>query len=205
MSYGFNEDKSKFELDVQFSDINLNIQGKADAEHTHNAADITDGTLAVARGGTGQGSLQALRNAAGLGNTTGALPVANGGTGATAAANARTNLGATSRRNITANYSGNTGSNPDILVKTFTGTIGIPPSAGYADVGVGVSGYTPIAVSGFALKPTGSGGSMVVQLTHKLTSTSNVRIGTYHVSAWPSGGVTYTFEVTYIRTALINQ
>lgn len=41
------------------------------------------GTLAVARGGTGQTSVQALRNSMGLGNTTGALPVANGGTGNT--------------------------------------------------------------------------------------------------------------------------
>lgn len=61
--------------------------------HKHAAGDITSGTLPVARGGTGQTSLQATRNAMGLGNTTGALPVANGGTGATSAANARTNLG----------------------------------------------------------------------------------------------------------------
>ena len=49
--------------------------------------------LPVANGGTGQTSLQAARNAMGLGNTTGALPVANGGTGAGNAASARTNLG----------------------------------------------------------------------------------------------------------------
>lgn len=42
----------------------------------------------------GYTSLQDLRNAAGLGNTTGALPVANGGTGATNASAALTNLGA---------------------------------------------------------------------------------------------------------------
>ena len=41
------------------------------------------GTLAVARGGTGQTTVQALRNSMGLGNTTGVLPVANGGTGNT--------------------------------------------------------------------------------------------------------------------------
>ena len=41
------------------------------------------GTLPAAQGGTGNTSLQATRNAMGLGNTTGALPVANGGTGAT--------------------------------------------------------------------------------------------------------------------------
>ena len=72
------------------------------------------GTLGAGNGGTGQTSLQATRNAMGLGNTTGALPVANGGTGATSAANARTNLGAaasshthssiTDRSNSTATY-----------------------------------------------------------------------------------------------------
>ena len=60
--------------------------GAAAESHTHSAADVTAGTLAAARGGTGQTSLQATRNAMGLGNTTGALPVANGGTGQTAPA-----------------------------------------------------------------------------------------------------------------------
>lgn len=55
---------------------------------------IWNGTaIGAAYGGTGQTSLQATRNAMGLGNTTGALPVANGGTGATSASAARTNLG----------------------------------------------------------------------------------------------------------------
>jgi len=48
-----------------------------------NASNLTTGTLAVARGGTGQTTLALARNDMGLGNTTGALPVANGGTGAT--------------------------------------------------------------------------------------------------------------------------
>lgn len=52
------------------------------------------GTLGVGNGGTGQTSLQATRNAMGLGDTTGALPVANGGTGASTALAARANLGA---------------------------------------------------------------------------------------------------------------
>ena len=41
------------------------------------------GVLPVAQGGTGQSSLQAFRDALGLGNTTGALPIANGGTAKT--------------------------------------------------------------------------------------------------------------------------
>lgn len=205
MAYGFNDDKSKFELDVAFGELNVNINQKADAAHTHSAEDITDGTLAVARGGTGQASLQALRNAAGLGNTTGAVPVANGGTGATGAAAARTNIGATSRRNVTANYSGATTNNPDILVKTFTATMA-QSSAGHVDVSVGVSGYTPIAVSGFVNKPASSSSSFAEgQFTHKLTSASKVRIGTYWVSVWPTSGYEFQFDVTYIRTALLNQ
>ncbi len=54
----------------------------------------TTGALPVANGGTGQTSLQAARNAMGLGNTTEELPVANGGTGAVDAMNARANLSA---------------------------------------------------------------------------------------------------------------
>lgn len=50
------------------------------------------GTLPASKGGTGQTSLQAARNAMGLGNTSGALPVANGGTGATTRASALGNL-----------------------------------------------------------------------------------------------------------------
>ena len=72
----------------------IKLDGAAATGHKHAAGDITSGTLAVARGGTGQTTLALARNAMGLGNTTGALPVANGGTGATTAANALTNLGA---------------------------------------------------------------------------------------------------------------
>ena len=55
----------------------------------------TNGALPVANGGTGATTAAAARNALGLGNTSGAVPVANGGTGAADAATARTNLGIT--------------------------------------------------------------------------------------------------------------
>ena len=75
--------------------IDTELSGRAQKNHQHGAGDIASGTLPVSRGGTGQASLSAARNAMGLGNTTGALPVANGGTGASDAAGARANLGIT--------------------------------------------------------------------------------------------------------------
>ena len=66
----------------------LSELGAAASSHSHDAGNITSGTLPVARGGTGVTSAQAERNRLGLGNTTGALPIANGGTGATSAGNA---------------------------------------------------------------------------------------------------------------------
>lgn len=78
------------------------LEGKADAIHFHNASDITDGTLAVARGGTGVSTAAAERERLGLGSTTGALPVANGGTGASNATDARTNLSVYSKAEVDA-------------------------------------------------------------------------------------------------------
>ena len=79
--------------------------GAAAASHQHSAADITSGTLAVARGGTSLTSAPSMlvnlasTSAANVFTTaprpgvTGTLPIANGGTGATTAAAARTALG----------------------------------------------------------------------------------------------------------------
>ena len=100
MAYGFNSDKSKFDIDSAVTDLTAMIATKADAGHKHSASDITSGTLSVARGGTGQTTLQATRNAMGLGNTTGALPIANGGTGLTASPSMLANLGSTSAANV---------------------------------------------------------------------------------------------------------
>lgn len=70
--------------------------GQTTLQATRNAMGLGDttGALPVANGGTGQTSLQATRNAMGLGDTTGALPVGNGGTGASTAVGARNNIGA---------------------------------------------------------------------------------------------------------------
>ena len=87
--------------------MDTKLAGKANSSHNHAASEITSGTLAVARGGSGlTASPSMLTN---LGSTTaasvfaasprpgvtGTLPVANGGTGATDAATARSNLGIT--------------------------------------------------------------------------------------------------------------
>src|SRR5699024_10275463 len=80
--------------------------GAAASSHNHSAANITSGTLGVARGGTGITSNPSmLVNLASTSassvlatsprpGVTGALGIANGGTGATTAAAARTALGA---------------------------------------------------------------------------------------------------------------
>ena len=74
--------------------VKLEADGKADADHTHRAENISEGILPVEHGGTGQTTAAAARNALGLGNTTGALPIKNGGTGGTTGAAACANLGA---------------------------------------------------------------------------------------------------------------
>lgn len=60
MSYGFNEDKSKFEL----AEMQQQIGGKANASHTHNASDIS-GVLPIQNGGTGGATAAAARTALG--------------------------------------------------------------------------------------------------------------------------------------------
>ena len=81
--------------------------GAAASSHNHSAANITSGTLPIARGGTGLtaspsmlvnlGSDDAANvfTASPRPGVTGTLPIANGGTGATSAAAARTALGIT--------------------------------------------------------------------------------------------------------------
>ena len=93
-------------MDGVTSNVQTQLNGKAASSHNHSAANITSGTLAVARGGTGITSNPSMLT--NLGSTsaasvfatsprpgiTGTLAVAHGGTGATSAASARSNLGA---------------------------------------------------------------------------------------------------------------
>ena len=93
-------------MDGVTSNVQEQLDGKAAASHDHAAGDITSGTLAIARGGTGLTSNPSML--VNLGSTsaasvfaasprpgvTGTLAVARGGTGATSAASARSNLGA---------------------------------------------------------------------------------------------------------------
>lgn len=95
-------------LDGVTSNVQTQLNGKAASSHNHSAANITSGTLAVGRGGTGlTASPSILVN---LGSTsatnvlqasprpgiTGTLPISHGGTGSTTASGALSNLGAAS-------------------------------------------------------------------------------------------------------------
>lgn len=77
MPFGFNEDKSKFDIDQIFTQIetvagNLTalIEGKTDTGHKHDASDVESGVFAAAR-------IPSLA----VEKITGILPAAKGGTG----------------------------------------------------------------------------------------------------------------------------
>lgn len=71
--------------------------GQTSLQAARNAMGLGDtlGTLPVENGGTGQSTIAGVRNTLGLGNTDGALPIANGGTGAIDATGAKNNFGIT--------------------------------------------------------------------------------------------------------------
>lgn len=93
-------------------------------------AQRTSTVTPIAKGGTGQTTVAAARNAFGLGNTAGALPLANGGTGSTTAAAARTALGAASQAALdtVANdvSAATSGASPNQLIRrNASGQIGV--------------------------------------------------------------------------------
>lgn len=75
MPYGFNDDKSKYDLPDALTEeheqLLVDVAGKADAKHTHSASDITSGTLPIANGGTGSTSAADACNAIGAVSTSG--------------------------------------------------------------------------------------------------------------------------------------
>ena len=221
----FNSDRSKVNAESYIADAinNLSttlralIDQKSDKGHKHTASDIVSGVLDVLSipdldaDKIASGVLDVLRipDLSASKITSGAIGIARGGTGASTAESARANLAVTKRRNITANYSGTTTNNPDVLVKTFTAT---PTASGNTDIDISVSGYTPISISSFAHKPTANDEQIAsAQFTYKIvtldgtTNGCRARISTYVWRTWPTHGVTCTFDVTYIRTSIINQ
>lgn len=93
-------------MDGVIDSVQTQLNGKAASSHNHSAADITSGTLPVARGGTGvTANPSMLVNLASTAadtvfeatprpGVTGTLPIARGGTGATSASAAREALDA---------------------------------------------------------------------------------------------------------------
>lgn len=73
------------EMDANFTNLNADIAGRAPTAHQHSAADITSGTLPVARGGTGGTDAATARTGIGAASTA-ALDAAR----ATLAASAKT-------------------------------------------------------------------------------------------------------------------
>lgn len=94
------------------------LAGKAASSHNHAASNITSGTLAVARGGTGitanpsmlvnlaSASADTVFEATPRPGVTGTLPIARGGTGATSTAAARRALGAAANTTATTSAAG---------------------------------------------------------------------------------------------------
>lgn len=111
---------------VQNKVINSALAGKAASSHNHSAANITSGTLAVARGGTGvtanpsmlvnlaSGSAAGVFASAPRPGVTGTLPVSKGGTGATSASAARSALGVSPKGVVL--YNNSTGTTGDVTL-----------------------------------------------------------------------------------------
>lgn len=127
------------------------------------------GTLPAARGGTGNTSLQATRNAMGLGNTTGALPVANGGTGATTVAAARNALGLGNTSGAVPIANGGTG---QTTVAAARNALGLGNTSGAVPVANGGTGATSASAARTNLGAMSTGGGT---FTGHVYSEKNIR------------------------------
>lgn len=212
----FNDDKSKVDAESYIAQAinNLSdtlrelINQKSNIGHTHSAADIVSGVLDIARipglaaSKITEGVLDAARipGLAASKITSGAIAIARGGTGATTADAARTNLGATKKRNITANYSGSATNTPDFLLKVFTGSATAAIGSSSVDVAITVSGYTPVAVSGFQAY---SANQATTKFGAEIKSSTTATVRAY--SPTTQASYSYRIQVLYVRTAIINQ
>lgn len=189
MPYGFNEDKSKFDLSQ-----------KADASHTHDAGDITSGEIPAAR----IGSLPASKI------TSGTLPIARGGTNAATAAAARTSLGATSRRTIT---SGNATTNDVMLVANVNASIGSVSANGSKDkngINIAKTGYIPIALTGLVPLVDGVPSANVVVTRWAMgigdgDSGPTLNMTVRNLTGSALSNVSVRYSVIYLKAALLNQ
>ena len=158
-----------------------------DSSHNHAASNITSGTLAVARGGTGITSNPSLlvnldsTSAASIfassprPGVTGSLGIANGGTNATTAAAALTNLGAVGTVN---------GTSPITASKS-----GTTVTVAHANSGVSASTYGPSANATLAFGGTFTVPYVTVNATGHITA-SGVR--TFTMPAKPSSSISFS-------------
>lgn len=124
--------------------------------------------LPISKGGTGEKTVAAARNAFGLGNTTGALPLANGGTGATTAAGARNSLGLGNTTGALPVVNGGTGVTTDKAIALKSWPVGSVYSSYVSTSPASLFGGTWTAITGafpYYNNGTGTGGSN----THTLT------------------------------------
>lgn len=124
--------------------------GAASVEAARNALGLgnTSGALPIANGGTGATTATAARNALGLGNTTGAVPVANGGTGATTVAGARNALGLGDTSGAVPIANGGTGQTTAAAARN---ALGLGNTTGAVPVANGGTGATTVEAARNAL------------------------------------------------------
>lgn len=185
--------------------------------HTHNAVDITAGTLTVAQGGTGATTAAAARTALGAAATShthdaadvtsGLLSIARGGTGSGTAASALTALGAAAATHThvpSAITGGTTGqvltvvngaaswANPTVTTNTFTGIYNV------LDATYGAKGDTKtvtdaVATAGSATVTSASAGFVSGDVGKRV-----VIGGTYTTIKTVNSGTSITLNATVV-------